>query len=191
MRARMAVVLALTCLVVVACGDGDGRYARYQDKKGAIAKVEALVATIPQYPGAHRTMSQFFGASYKLTDSTYIEAEPYWSALYYDLSQSVTGATLQRYFRRVLHASRLELSFPPSRAGRAATASAASVAGRSSARTSRDHGHYELDVRLRAAAPSDQDGGRGLSERRRAATRRRPAPRVPARTALAVRPRCR
>jgi hypothetical protein len=143
MRACAACVLVTICLLNVACGDG--KYARYQDKKGAIQKIEALVATIPQYPGAHRTASQWFGTSYKISYDRYIDAEPYSSALYYDLSKSVTGAKLQRYFRRVMEARGWACRFQHRSkgvpygfaCGRRGAAVGAYIA---------DHGHYELDV---------------------------------------------
>jgi hypothetical protein len=151
-RVGMTLVLALTCLLAVACGDSDNHYARYQDKKGAIEKIEALVATIPQYPGAHRTMSQWFGTSYKLSYDRYIQAEPYWSALYYDLSQAVTGATLQRYFRRVMHARGWSCRFhrrsPGVPYGFGCVRRGAVVGGYIA-----DHGHYELDVSTNQPRP--------------------------------------
>jgi hypothetical protein len=148
---RFGVALALTCLVAIACGD-DNRYARYQDKKGAIEKIEALVATIPQYPGAHRVMSQWFGTSYKLSYDTYIEAEPYSSALYYDLSKSVSGATLQRYFRRVMQAGGWRCRFQHRSRGVPygfGCARRGAVVGAYIA----DHGHYELDVATNQPRP--------------------------------------
>jgi hypothetical protein len=151
-RACTALVLALTCLLAAACGDGDDRHARYQDKKRAIAKIEALVATIPQYPGAHRTTSQWFGTSYKPLYDRYIEAEPYSSALYYDLSKSVTGATLQRSFRRVMHARGWSCRFrhrsPGVPSGFGCVRRGAVVSAYIA-----DQGHYELDVATKQPRP--------------------------------------
>ena len=144
MRARVALALIPVCLLTGACG-GSNRYARYQDRKGAIAGIEALVATIPQYPGAHRTGSQWFGSSYKLSATSYIEAEPYSSALYYDLSTSVTGATLQRYFRRVMIARGWNCSFQHRSRG-VPYGFACDRRGASVGAYFADRGHYEFDV---------------------------------------------
>jgi hypothetical protein len=97
-------VLALLAVSLFASGcAGDGRYAEYQHKSAAIRAIDALLATIPQYPGTRLTGRQDFPTSYHDSDG-FIDAEPYSSDLSYDLSASVSGATNQRYLRRVLHA---------------------------------------------------------------------------------------
>jgi hypothetical protein len=145
-RSKLAMGLLGFSLVASGCFDGASRYAQYQDKTAAIRKIDALVATIPQYPGARQTASQYFGTSYKISASDYIEAEPYSSALYYDLASSVSGATLQRYFRRVMHDRRWSCRFRHRSRGvpygfgctRQGAVVSAYIA---------DHGHYELDVK--------------------------------------------
>jgi hypothetical protein len=57
-RSKLAMGLLGFSLVASGCFDGASRYAQYQDKKAAIRKIDALVATIPQYPGARQTASQ-------------------------------------------------------------------------------------------------------------------------------------
>jgi hypothetical protein len=138
-------VLALLAVSLVASGcSGDGRYAKYQHKSAAIRAIDALLATIPQYPGTRLTGRQDFPTSYHVPDG-FIDAEPYSSDLYYDLSASVSGATIQRYFRRVLHARGWSCQFRHRAPGvpygfgcvrRGSTVSAYIA----------DHGHYELDV---------------------------------------------
>jgi len=138
-------VLALFAVLLVASGCfGGSRYATYQDKRAAIRAIDALLATIPQYLGARLTGRQDFPSSYHVPDG-FIEAEPYSSDLYYDLSTSVSGATIQRYFRRVMRARGWSCQFQRRAPGvpygfgcvrRGSTVSAYIA----------DHGHYELDV---------------------------------------------
>jgi hypothetical protein len=151
-RVSTAIVLTLACVLAVACGSSSSQYPRYQDKKGAIEKIEALVATIPQYPGAHRTTSQWSGTSYKLSYDRYIEAEPYSGDLYYDLSQSVTGAMLQRYFRRVMRARGWMCTFKLRSQG-VPYGFACSRRGATVGAYIADHGHYELDVATNQERP--------------------------------------
>jgi hypothetical protein len=124
---------------------GDNRYAKYQHQKAAIRKIDELIATIPQYPGARVAGRQDFPTNYKVGVDHYIDAEPYSSDLYYDLSTSVSGAMLERYFRRVMLARGWSCSFQRRSRGvpygfgcrRGQAVVGAYIA---------DHGHYELDV---------------------------------------------
>jgi hypothetical protein len=138
-------VLALLAVSLVASGCfGGGRYAKYQDKRAAIRAIGALLATIPQYPGARLIGRHDSATSYKVTDG-FIDAEPYSSHFRYDLSTSVSGATIQRYFRRVMHARGWNCQFQHRTPGvpygfecaRRGSTVGAYIA---------DHGLYELDV---------------------------------------------
>jgi hypothetical protein len=138
-------VLALLAVSLVASGCfGGGRYAKYQDKRTAIRAIDALLATIPQYPAAHLTGRQDSPSSYHVPDG-FIDAEPYSSDLRYDLSTSVSGAVIQRYFRRVMYARGWSCRFQHRAPGvpygfvcvRRGSTVGAYIA---------DHGHYELDV---------------------------------------------
>jgi hypothetical protein len=142
---RLAIGLLAPAVLASGWVGSTSRYAKYQDRTAAIEEIEALVATIPQYLGARRTGSQYLGTSYKLSPTDYVEAEPYSSALYYDLATTVSGATLQRHFRdvmrarhwscRVRHRSRgVPYGFGCTRRGAVVSAYVA------------DHGHYELHV---------------------------------------------
>jgi hypothetical protein len=139
-------VLALLAVSFVAsgCSGGGSRYATYQDKRAAIRAIDTLLATIPQYPGTRLTRRQDFSTSYHVPEG-FIEAEPYSSDLYYDLSTSVSGATIQLYFRRAMHARGWSCRFRHRAPGvpygfgcvrRGSTVSAYIA----------DRGHYELAV---------------------------------------------
>jgi hypothetical protein len=150
MRATV-LVLALPLLLAGCYGDA-GRYARYQHKGAAIRKIDALVATIPQYRGARLAMRQDFSTSYKLAYDSYIDAEPYSSALYYDLPPSVTGAELQRYFRAVMRARGWTCRFAHRSSG-VPYGFACTRRGDEVGAHIADSGTYELDVAVKTARP--------------------------------------
>jgi hypothetical protein len=140
------VAVGLLAISVLGSGCfGANRYAKYQNRKAAIRKIDELIATIPHYPGARLAGRQDFSTNYKVGVDHYIDAEPYSSDLYYDLSKSISGATLERYFRRVMIARGWSCSFQRRSHGvpygfgcrRAQAVVGAYIA---------DHGHYELDV---------------------------------------------
>lgn len=144
MRTLVLVLLALSLVASGCFGGGTSRYAKYQDKKAAIRGIDMLLATIPQYSGARLTMRQDFPSSYHVPEG-FIEAEPYSSALYYDLSKSVSGAAIQRYFRRTMHARGWSCRFRH-RAQGVPYGFACVRRGSTVSAYIADHGHYELDV---------------------------------------------
>jgi hypothetical protein len=144
-------VLALPLLIAGCYGDS-GRYARYQHKTAAISKIDALLATIPQYPGARLAGRQDFSTNYKVGADHYIDAEPYSSDLYYDLPQSVTGAKLQRYFRTVMGARGWTCHFQKRSRG-VPYGFACTRRGDEVGAYIADHGRYELDVSVKTARP--------------------------------------
>jgi len=140
------------CLGIGDTGGGTGAYARYRHREQALAQIDAMLATFPQYPGARLSSRQDTGRSYKIARQTYIEAEPYSSDLYYELPQAVTAPQIRRYFRRVLTARGWRCTFNirtrnvPYRfdCARGSRAIHAYVA---------DRGHYELIVFASDAVP--------------------------------------
>jgi hypothetical protein len=151
----MAAVAAILVLVTSGClGGGSHRYGRYQNEKGSIRQIDALLASFPQYPGAHLATRMDNGTSYHVPDpgNEFIEAEPYDSDLYYDLSMSVPGSMIQRYFRRVMRARGWSCTFhrrsPGVPYGFSCSRRGASVGGYIA-----DQGHYELMVQATHARP--------------------------------------
>jgi hypothetical protein len=96
-QAAAIVVLALPVLIA-GCG-GSSRYAPFQDKKAAIRRIDAVIAGLPGYAGAHVAERQDIGASYHVPSDDFIEAEPYTSTLYVTVAKTVSGEGLRRYFR--------------------------------------------------------------------------------------------
>jgi hypothetical protein len=151
----MAAVAAILVLVTSGClGGGSHRHARYEDEKAAIRQIDALLASFPQYPGAHLTTRMDNGTSYHVPDSgdEFIEAVPYGSDLYYDLSRSVSGSVIQRYFRGVMRARGWSCTFqrrsPGVPYGFSCSRRGASLGGYIA-----DQGHYELMVQATHARP--------------------------------------
>ena len=101
-RALLAGVLA-TVLATGCLGIGDsGEYAQYQRREQAMEQIDALLATIVQYPGARLVDRHDAATNYKVGAQTYIDAEPYSSRIQFAVPTSVTGAQVQLYFRRTL-----------------------------------------------------------------------------------------
>ena len=78
--ALSAVVIAVAVgVAATGClGDGGpGKYARYQHQAESVAKIDALLSTIPVYPGARRTLREEHGTGYYVGQDELIEAEPY------------------------------------------------------------------------------------------------------------------
>jgi hypothetical protein len=93
---------ALLVLLAAGCGGGTSRYAKYQDKKSAVRQIDAVIAGLPAYAGAHVSERQDSGRSYHVPSDDFIEAAPYMSVLYVDVAPAVAGSTLKRYFRKGL-----------------------------------------------------------------------------------------
>ena len=65
-----------------------------------LRRIDALVAAIPRYPGAHLTQRQDSATDYKIASDRYVRARPYGSVLYYDVS--ARSGALEGWFRRVM-----------------------------------------------------------------------------------------
>lgn len=140
----MVALLAVSLVASGCLGSGTSRYAKYQGRRAALRAIDALFATIPQYPGARLIGRHDFASSYHVPEG-FIDAEPYSSHFRYDLPPSVSGATIERYFRRVMHARGWSCQFRHRAPGvpygfvcvRRGSTVGAYIA---------DHGLYELDV---------------------------------------------
>lgn len=150
---RAAVLVLALPLLIAGCYGNSGRYARYQHKAAAIRKIDVLLATIPQYPGARLAGRQDFSTNYKVGVDHYIDAEPYSSDLYYDLPQPVPGAKLQRYFGKVMDARGWTCRFQKRTRG-VPYGFACTRRGDEVGAYIADHGHYELDVSVKTARPA-------------------------------------
>jgi hypothetical protein len=113
--ARAALVLAATVAVVATgCGDvprphsGAGKYpqyVKYQDVAQARARLDALLATLPVYPGAHVVQRRFEGTRYYVgKDYESIDAEPYSLSVSWRVPAGATGTPIMSMFRRGLPA---------------------------------------------------------------------------------------
>lgn len=99
MTVRAATIVVLVLAVLVAGCGGSSRYAPFQDKKAAVRRIDAVIAELPAYAGAHVAERQDIGASYHVPSDDFIEAEPYTSTLYVTVAKTVSGVALRRYFR--------------------------------------------------------------------------------------------
>jgi hypothetical protein len=108
------------------------------------ARSTRLLVTIPQYPGARLIGRHDSATSYHVPDG-FIDAEPYASDLRYDLSTSVSGAAIQRYFRRVMRARGWSCQFQHRTPG-VPYGFECALRGSTVGAYIADHGLYELDV---------------------------------------------
>jgi hypothetical protein len=116
---RSSTIAAVVLLAVLAasCGGGSSRYSKYQDKDASVRKIDALLATVPQYPGARRQMRQIFSGSYHVAPDDFISAEPYTGDFYYATPTVVAAPTIRRYFRRVMASHGWSCRFPKHSSG--------------------------------------------------------------------------
>jgi hypothetical protein len=87
-------------------GCGDSGYGRYQHRAEELRRIDALVASVGRYPGARLTRRQDSATDYRVTRERYVQAKPYGSALYYDVSAS-SGA-VERWFRQAMARRRFQ-----------------------------------------------------------------------------------
>jgi hypothetical protein len=81
-------------------GCGDSGYGRYQHRAAELRHIDALVASIGRYPGAHLIRRQDSATDYRVTLERYVQAKPYGSAFYYDVSAG--SGELERWVRQVM-----------------------------------------------------------------------------------------
>ncbi len=146
-RRRRVPVLALLALATLASGclGGSSRYARYQDRGRALDATDAMVAAIPQFPGAHLVGRSDDATTYRVSTEREIEARPYGRVLDYTVPAGHSGGDVQRWFRAVLTSRRWSCRFQRRVRGvpygfsctQGAREIGASIA---------DDGHYELDA---------------------------------------------
>jgi hypothetical protein len=115
---RSSTIAAVVSLAVLAasCG-GSSRYAKYQDKDASVRKIDALLATVPQYPEARLQMRQIFSGSYHVAPDDFISAEPYTGDFYYATPTVVAAPTIRSYFRRVMASHGWSCRFPKHSSG--------------------------------------------------------------------------
>jgi hypothetical protein len=142
-RVIVHVAVVALLLLVSGCGGGTGRYAMYQDKKASIHRIDAVIAGLPVYAGAHVRERQDIGRSYHVPSGDFIEAAPYMSTLYVDVAGTVSGAALRSYFRSGLQARGWRCA--PSRRTSAPYV-VHCVRGQASVTFRLTNGHYELYV---------------------------------------------
>ena len=102
---KLSLILSFVAVIAVGClgaNPGPTRYARYLQRERDLRRIDRLVASIPAYPRAHLTMRRDAATSYKISASSYLEAAPYSSDLYYDIDAPASGNRVQRHFRRAL-----------------------------------------------------------------------------------------
>jgi hypothetical protein len=99
-RTPVVAVGLVATAVAGGCLGGGSPYGRYQHRADELRRIDALVASIPRYPGAVLTWRQNSATDYKVTRERYVQAKPYGSMFYYDVAAG-SGA-LERWFRHVL-----------------------------------------------------------------------------------------
>ncbi len=146
--AAAVVFLTTGCLGI---GGGD-EYAKYQDREGAFAQIDVLLAGVPQYPGARVADIHESATRYAVGVDEVIEAEPYTSTVGYLVPQPATGGRVMLHFRRMLPTRGWKCSFAaPARdeerriACRRGHESLEAVIS--------DRGHYELIVQASDVRP--------------------------------------
>ena len=149
--ACVGVVVAPALLLLASgCGGGTSRYAAYQDKKAAVRKIDAVIAGLPAYTGAHVRLRQDWGRWYHVPSDDFIEAEPYTSILYVDVAKTASRAALRSYFRSGLEGRGWNCSY--SRRPRALYVLHCER-GKASVTFRLTNGHYELYVAADPARP--------------------------------------
>ncbi len=149
--ACVGVVVAPALLLLASgCGGGTSRYAAYQDKKAAVRKIDAVIAGLPAYTGAHVRLRQDWGRWYHVPSDDFIEAEPYTSILYVDVAKTASGAALRSYFRSGLEGRGWNCSY--SRRPRPPYVLHCER-GKASVTFRLTNGHYELYVAADPARP--------------------------------------
>jgi hypothetical protein len=148
--------IAVAAVVVVATGclgiGGESEYAKYQHREEAGEQIDALVATIPQYPDARLADRHDSATTYHLAVDEAIEAEPYSSTLGYIVPADAGGAGVMLHFRRVLPARGWHCEFKPRVRGELRHISCRRGRATLDAVIS-DPGHYELTVQASDARP--------------------------------------
>jgi hypothetical protein len=94
----------LISIVGSGCFDGTGRYASYQNEQGGAPPDRRSRGNDPAVRRRPPHGQEDCPTSYKVGDDRYINAEPYMSSLQYDFSETVAGAAIEGYFRRVMGA---------------------------------------------------------------------------------------
>jgi hypothetical protein len=146
-RRRRVPALALLLLATLASGclGSSSRYARYQDRGAARTAIDAMLATIPQFPDARLLQRSDDATTYRVGTTREIEARPYQWTLDYAVPAGRSGGEVQRWFRAVLTARRWSCTFHRRVRG-VPYGFACTDGARALGAYIADDGHYELDA---------------------------------------------
>jgi hypothetical protein len=101
-RGIAAIALIVLIAIAGACGGGSSRFKRYQDQASALKAIDAMLAEIPQFPGARLLQGTVESTGYRVSTNHVIQAEPYERHLDYAVPAGRSGADVQRWFRKQL-----------------------------------------------------------------------------------------
>ena len=112
--AASAVVVTAGFLVFGGASESYPQYAKYRHGTAARAQSEALLATIPVYPGARAVQRDFTATAYYVGKNyETIEAEPYSLAVQYLVPGGSSGLRIMRFYRRALPGRGWQCEFTP------------------------------------------------------------------------------